>query len=135
MPAFLFLCMFNSMLHARWKGTGEPCSNFLWKLSFFPSTELNFLWYLCMSIWQPFRKCGVLSWTLEAWDFGVFWTQCNKLIWRNIFSVRVNFSFLPYILWNFEIIVKNQTIRRSDNTCWYNSNADATNVPFFWEPL
>ena len=64
------------ILHARWKGMGKPCPILLWNLSIFPSTEIKFLCYLIMPILMPFRIHCSLSWTLKAWDFGVFWTQC-----------------------------------------------------------
>ena len=54
--SFLWIFRLFLHLHARWKGTGEPCPNFPWKLSKFSLYRLKKYFALWYHYKAPFHK-------------------------------------------------------------------------------
>ena len=75
----LTIFVFFSHTYARWKGTGEPCPNFLWKSSKFSLHRFKkyfVFWYP----YEPLFHLPYKVWTLTPWfRLWHFWTTVPRV--------------------------------------------------------
>ena len=80
--SILTILVFLSHTHARWKGTGEPCPNFLWKSSKFSLHRFKkyfVFWYP----YEPLFHLPYKVWTLTPWfRLWHFWTTVHWLVFK-----------------------------------------------------
>ena len=96
----LRIFVFFSHTYARWKGTGEPCPNFLWKSSKFSLHRFKkyfVFWYP----YEPLFHLPYKVWTLTPWfRLWHFWTtvfgrmlfspQCYTWMIKSLISQKFN---------------------------------------------
>ena len=69
---FFKFFMFDSLLHARWKGTGEPLPNYSLKIIIFSLDKIKFslvLEYVHMNTFQEIMSLELNTQTLRLWRF------------------------------------------------------------------